>query len=105
MSLHGRKLGILISAPPLAPNFTHGVRLAEAARRLGVDVYLYCIDEAVPGLLSMEVQRLRSEGGKIFGCALAVQARSLKITDEAVLGGLGMVSELMSATDRFVAFT
>jgi sulfur relay (sulfurtransferase) complex TusBCD TusD component (DsrE family) len=105
MIVAGRKLGILVSADPSQPNFTHAIRLAEAARAEGVDVYLYCLDEALPAITSANVQNLRASGAKIFGCAFGAQKRSLQIGEEAVLAGLGMVSEIMSSTDRFVAFS
>src|ERR1700722_12047115 len=43
VSLRGKKLGILLSAPPDRPGFQHGLGLAEAALSVGVEVYLYCI--------------------------------------------------------------
>ena len=45
-----KKLGILVSCDPAHRNFSHAVGLARAAVGRGVQVYLYCIDEAVKGI-------------------------------------------------------
>lgn len=104
MSARGKKLGILLSAPPDQPGFVHGLRLAEAALAEGVDVYLYCIDEAVLGVTDLRLQRLQAAGLKLFGCAYAARRRNFPVTDQVTLAGLAMVSELIAGTDRFVSF-
>jgi sulfur relay (sulfurtransferase) complex TusBCD TusD component (DsrE family) len=104
MSLHGKKLGILISVGPDHPNFSHGVRLAEEALQQGVRVYLYCIDEAVRGVTADGLQALKSRGLNLFACAYAAQRRGIPTGDTAAFAGLGVVSDLMAATDRFVSF-
>ena len=38
--LRGKKLGILLSTAPSERNFRHGLRLAESALAVGIDVYL-----------------------------------------------------------------
>jgi hypothetical protein len=104
-ALRGRKLGILISAKPDHPNFRHGIRLAATALKAGVDVYLYCIDDAVPGVGDPELQELKVSGGlKLFACAYGAQKRSLPINDLAHFAGLTVVSDLIASTDRFVSF-
>lgn len=102
--VRGRKLGILISAPPGESGFRHGLRLAAAALRAGVDVYLYCIDEAVRGLANEELQGLRRDGLKLYACAYGAQRRNLPVNDLATFAGLTVVNDLMSGTDRFVSF-
>ena len=104
MQLRGKKLGLLISVPPDDPNFRHGLRLAETALARGVTVYLYCIDEAVRGLNDEHLQRLHSAGLKLFACAYGAQRRGLAPGDQAVLGGLTILSDLIAATDRFLSF-
>ncbi|MCB1128290.1 MAG: DsrE family protein [Verrucomicrobiae bacterium] len=99
-----RKLGILISARPDAPGFHHGIRLADAALAVGVDVYLYCIDEAVSGVGDPALQRLRERGLKLYACAYGAHRRRLPLTEDATFAGLTVVSDLISGTDRFVAF-
>jgi len=104
MLLRGKKLGLLISVPPGHPNFSHGVRLAETALAQGVDVYLYCIDEAVNALADSQLQRLRTIGLKLFACAYGAQRRHLPLGDQATFGGLTIVNDLIAGTDRFVSF-
>jgi sulfur relay (sulfurtransferase) complex TusBCD TusD component (DsrE family) len=99
-----KKLGILVSARPGAPAFRHGVRLAEAALAAGVDVYLYCIDEAVHGAADPGLQALKARGLKLYACAYGAQRRRLPLDDRATFAGLTVVSDLMAGTDRFVSF-
>src|SRR2546430_16819777 len=104
MPLRGKKLGLLISVPPANPAFRHGVRLAEAALKQGINVYLYCIDEAVNGLTDPELQNLKAGGAHLFACAFGAQQRNIQLTDLATFAGLTVVSELIASTDRFVSF-
>jgi sulfur relay (sulfurtransferase) complex TusBCD TusD component (DsrE family) len=103
-SLHGKKLGLLLTTPPGTPGFQHGVKLAEAALAAGAKVYLYCIDEAVTGVTDARLQTLRERGLHLFGCAYAAQRRRLPLTDAAAFGGLGVLSDLVAETDRFLSF-
>lgn len=102
--MHGKKLGVLISASPELPAFTHGVRFAEAALKSGCDVYVYCIDDAVVGVGRADVQSLRSAGLKLYACAYGAQQRGLPVTEQAAFAGLTVVSDLVAGTDRFVSF-
>jgi hypothetical protein len=104
MSLRGKKLGLLLSTGPGQPGFRHGIRLAEAALASGVQVYLYCVDEAVLGLADSELQSLRARGLHLFACAYGAQRRDIPINDAAVFAGLAVVSDLMAGTDRFLSF-
>ncbi|NBP23446.1 MAG: hypothetical protein EBU81_02580 [Proteobacteria bacterium] len=104
MSFDGKKLGILISAPPEAPAFLHGVRFAEAALRAGCVVYLYCIDLAVAGVGHPELQSLRSRGLKFYACAYGAHHHGIPVDDRATFAGLTVVSDLIASTDRFVSF-
>lgn len=99
-----RKLGILLSTLPELANFRHGVRLAATALEQGVDVYLYCIDDAVRGVADPELQSLRGRGLKLYACAYGAQRRNLPVNDLAAFAGLTIVSDLIASTDRFVAF-
>ena len=102
--LRGRKLGILLSTRPEDPPFRHGVRLAETSLEAGVDVYLYCIDDAVWGVGDADLQRLKTKGLKLYACAYGAQRRKQAIDDRAAFAGLTVVNDLMASTDRFVAF-
>jgi sulfur relay (sulfurtransferase) complex TusBCD TusD component (DsrE family) len=104
MSVRGKKLGVLLSAAPDRPSFSHGVKFAGAALDLGVDVYLYCIDDAVPGVNRPDLQALRARGLKLYACAYGAQRRNLPLNDSAAFAGLTVVSDLVAATDRFVSF-
>lgn len=104
MSLNGKKLGILISCLPDRANFSHGVRLAEAALSLGADVYVYCIDDAVTGVESAALQALRRRGLKLYACAYGAQCRNYPVNDLAVFAGLTVVNDLVVGTDRFISF-
>ena len=104
MDIRGRKLGILISAGPDVPSFTHGVRFAGAALAAGCDVYLYCIDDAVTGVGRADLQALRPSGLKLYACAYGAQQRGLPVSDLAAFAGLTVVSDLVAGTDRFVSF-
>jgi len=102
--LRGKKLGILVSIPPTHANFGRGLSLAETALSEGVDVYLYCIDEAVLGVDESKLQLLRERGLKLYACAYAAQRRGLALTDKAIFSGLSVVSDLIVGTDRFLSF-
>ncbi len=104
MALNGKKLGVLLSTRPDRPGFAHGLRLAEAALARGVDVYLYCIDDAVTGVGDARLQALKARGLKLYACAYGAQRRSLPLNDLATFAGLTIVSDLMAGTDRFVSF-
>jgi sulfur relay (sulfurtransferase) complex TusBCD TusD component (DsrE family) len=104
MAPTGKKLGILVSRPPDHPAFQHGLKLAAAAVNAGATVYLYCIDEAVHGLNDTQLQSLRAAGLRLFACAYAAQQRRIPLSDAAAFSGLSVVTDLITATDRFVSF-
>lgn len=104
MSLSGRKLGLLVAAPPSSPNFRHAIELAAAALRRGVKVYLYCIDEAVRGLGDTGLQSLKQEGLNLFACAYGAQKRGIAVSELAHFSGLATVADIMASTDRFLNF-
>ena len=104
MLLRGKKLGLLLSTPPDQPGFQHGLRLAEAALEEGVEVYLYCVDEAVRGVGEPGLQSLAAHGLKLYVCAYCAQRRGMERNPNAIYAGLAMLSDLISATDRFVSF-
>lgn len=99
-----KKLGILVSASPKRPNFEHGLHLAAAALAAGVDVYLFCIDDAVSGVGDSRLQAMRERGLKLFACAYGAERRGILARQQAVFAGLAVVSDLLSATDRFISF-
>lgn len=104
MSLRGKKLGILLSASPNGTGFWHGLRLAEAALEEGLEVYIYCVDEAVRGLEEPQLERLTARGLKLYACAYGAQRRQIPRNERAAFAGLASLSDLMAATDRFLSF-
>ena len=104
MPLAPKKLGVLISVPPNHPNFTHGVCLAETALAHGMDVYLYCIDEAVRGLGHPRLNQLKADGLKLFACAYGAQRRHVPMSEQATFSGLGLLNDVIASADRFVSF-
>src|SRR5579863_9899964 len=102
MPLRGKKLCVLLSAPPDCAGFQHGLGVAEAAVDAGVEVYLYCIDDGVRGLLEPRLRSLVSRGLKLYGCAYSARQRRLPIDDKSNWAGLALLSDLISATDRTV---
>jgi sulfur relay (sulfurtransferase) complex TusBCD TusD component (DsrE family) len=104
MLLRGKKLGLLLSTSPGQPGFQHGLRLAETALEEGVEVYLYCVDEAVRGVEEPRLLNLAARGLKLYACAYGAQRRGLPRSLHATYSGLALLSDLIAATDRFVSF-
>jgi hypothetical protein len=104
VELRGKKLGVLISCRPEEPGFRHGLRVADAAIKRGVNVYLYCIDEAVKGIADLEVQQLKNAGLNLYACAYGAHKRNLALTEHATFAGLTVVNDIIAGTDRFVCF-
>ena len=104
MQLHGKKLGLLLSASPDAASFRHGVRLAEAALSQGLRVYVYCIDDAVKGLADERLQALKLQGANVFACAYGAERRNIAVSELATFAGLTVVSDFVASTDRFLSF-
>ena len=104
MELRGKKLGVLISCKPDQPGFRHGLRTAAAAMKGGVNVYLYCIDEAVSGVVDPELQALKAKGLNLYACAYGAHKRNIALTEHATFAGLTVVNDIIAGTDRFVSF-
>jgi hypothetical protein len=104
VELRGRKLGVLIACQPDQPGFRHGLRVAAAAMKRGVNVYLYCIDEAVAGVTDPELQNLKAAGLNLYACAYGAHKRNLALTDHATFAGLTVVNDIIAGTDRFLCF-
>jgi hypothetical protein len=104
VELRGKKLGVLIACKPEDPGFRHGLRVADAAMKRGVRVYLYCIDEAVLGVADADLQSLKAAGLSLYACAYGAHKRNLALTDYATFAGLTVVNDIIAGTDRFVCF-
>ena len=104
MDLRGKKLGVLIACAPDQPGFRHGLLTAQAALQRGVNVYLYCIDEAVRGVTDPTLQKLKAEGLNLYACAYGAHKRHQPLSADATFAGLTVVNDLIASTDRFVSF-
>ena len=102
--LAGRKLGVLVSVGSNHPNFEHSLQLAEAAINANVEVFFYCLDDAVTSVENNRLQAMRAAGMRLFACAYGAQQRKLPPSENAIFGGLTMLSDMTYATDRFVSF-
>jgi hypothetical protein len=104
VELRGKKLGVLISCKPEEPGFRHGISLAKAAMEGGVNVYVYCIDEAVRGIQDPTLQLLKNNGMSLYACAYGAHKRSMPLSQDATFAGLTVVNDIIAGTDRFVSF-
>ena len=106
MSLARKKLGVLLSTgPERADNVAAAVGLGAAALDAGGDLYLYLIDDGVSALGDPRVRGLSARGAKLFVCAYGCQKRRIPLEDAADVTycGLVVLTDLINATDRFIA--
>ncbi|MCC7202242.1 MAG: DsrE family protein [Nitrospirae bacterium] len=99
-----RKLGILLSTPPSHKNLETVIGLISSALRNDVTVYLYLDDEGVECIKEKSLIALSGDGLKLSVCAYGAQKKGVEPSDIAVFGGLAVLSELITACDRFIAF-
>ena len=104
MSGEPKKLGLMVSVAPDEPGFDQALGQAEEGLAKGEKVYLYCIDDAVPGIGDPRLAKLREDGLNLFGCAYSMRQRKLPLDDSAVFSGLSVLSDIMADTDRFESF-
>ena len=103
-----RKLGLLLSTAPSNGGIETIVRLAEAAIRQGIEVYLYLIDEGVKGFTDARFNRLLDGGVKMSICAYGCQQHGVStqnVDSRVSLSGLVVLSGIIDGCDRFLAFT
>ena len=94
----------MLSTGPDHPNLATAIGLSDAALQAGADVYLYLIDEGVLAVEDPRFQRLRDSGLKLFACAYGAQRlRVATKDDKATYCGLVVLSNIVSACDRFLA--
>lgn len=99
-----RALGILLSTGPENANLSTAVHLSDAALKADVDVYLYLIDRGVLTVDDPRFEPLRGSGLKLFACAYGAQQHGVERKDDkATYCGLVVLSNIVSACDRFVA--
>jgi sulfur relay (sulfurtransferase) complex TusBCD TusD component (DsrE family) len=106
--MRAQKLGLLLSTAPTNKNIDTVVQLSEAALRQGIEVYLYLIDEGVKGFTDARFGRLLDGGVKMSVCAYGCQQHGVStqhVDSRASLSGLVVLSGIIDACDRFLAFT
>jgi len=102
------KLGLLLSTPPTHPSVETVIQLSQAALRRGIDVYLYLIDEGVKTATDQRYLSLIDAGVKMSVCAYGCQQHGIPtvmVDSRVSLSGLVVLSGIIDACDRFLAFT
>jgi hypothetical protein len=100
----GKSLGILLTVHPNDPNFAKGISLAQKALNHKLEVYLYCLGEAVFGVSDTNLQSLRSQGLRLFACAYGARKLGVPCKDQAIFCGLSVLSDILSGTDQCASF-
>ena len=105
MDLTRKKLGLLLSTGPDHANLETAVGLAQATLDRGAQLYLYLIDDGVRALDDPRVPALAARGAKLFVCAFGCQRRRIPLRDDPSVTycGLVVLTDILNATDRFVA--
>jgi hypothetical protein len=105
MNAPRKKLGVLLSTGPEHPNLATAVGLADAALASGTDLYLYLIDDGVAALEHPRIAGLPGRGARLFVCAYGCQKRRIPLREAegVTYCGLVVLTDLINATDRFVA--
>ena len=105
MDLRKKKLGLMLSTGPEHPNLDTAVGLSQAVLDRGAAVYLYLIDDGVRALDDARLRALPARGAKLFVCAYGCQKRRIPLEDSETITycGLVVLTDLLNATDRFVA--
>lgn len=105
MDLAKKKFGVLLSTGPEHPNLATAVGLAQAALDRGADLYLYLIDDGVRVIEDPRIRALPGRGAKLFVCAYGCQKRRIPLQDSPDLTycGLVVLTDIINATDRFIA--
>ena len=106
MDLSKKKFGMLLSTgPEHATNLDTTVGLSQAALARGAELYLYLIDDGVRALDDARVRALPDRGARLFVCAYGCQKRRLPLAhaDRVTYCGLVVLTDLINATERFVA--
>jgi hypothetical protein len=100
-----KKLGLLLSTGPEHPNVETALGLGGAALDHGTDLYLYLIDDGVAALRDARIRGLATRGAKLFVCAYGCQKRRIPLEDspEVTYCGLVVLTDIINATDRFIA--
>ncbi len=99
-----KKLGILLSTPPSDKNIETVIGLITSALRNDISAYLYLDDEGVECIRDSRLLALSKDGLRLSVCAYGAQKKGIEPSEIAMFSGLAVLSELISACDRFLAF-
>ncbi len=99
-----RTLGILLAVAPEEGSFDYATGLASSAQEGDTQVYLYLLDDAVRAASLPEINQLIERGVKVSACAYAARKREIDLNDSVTFGGLGLLNDIITKTDRFVGF-
>ncbi len=105
--MENRKLGILLSTAPSNPNIETVIGLCTAALHKEIAVFLYLIDEGVHAVKDHRLVRLSDKGLKVYACAYGCQQHGIPtstVHPAISLCGLVVLSNIVNACDRFLAF-
>jgi len=97
-----QKLGILLSTAPQHPNLKTALGLLDVALQKDMRCYLYLVDEGVKNINEAQIKTLTQKGLKLFLCAYGAQRYHIPVSEQAVFGGLVVLSDLVKGCDRFV---
>jgi sulfur relay (sulfurtransferase) complex TusBCD TusD component (DsrE family) len=104
-----RKLGILILSEPKAGDLQTVLGLCQAAQKMGVEVEVFLMGDAVYHLGNSELGAFAQQGVKISFCALNAMERSLHERPHYPWGieeGTQYhLASILEGSDRFLAFT
>ncbi|MFQ5827755.1 MAG: DsrE family protein [Candidatus Methylomirabilia bacterium] len=100
-----RKLGLMLSTKPDAPNLQTAVGLTRTALERGADVYRYLIDDGVYAKDRPEIRELARRGAKLFVCAYGCQRRGVPLSEPETFtySGLVVLTDLINGCERFLA--
>jgi hypothetical protein len=104
---HGQpsSLGVLLAISPSRPAFP--ALLSYLRKRIEQDAptYLYALDEGGAAIVSPELIQLSRDGLRLFCCSQAAARWNVAHHQEITRAGLGLLDDLMVATDRFLVLT
>ncbi len=68
-------------------------------------LYVYCLDQGTTCLNSLFLNQLKSKGARVFACAKSACEHHVPVQDQATFGGLGLLTDLLLATDQFISLS
>jgi sulfur relay (sulfurtransferase) complex TusBCD TusD component (DsrE family) len=98
-------IGLFVATPPGSRKTEAALEIAEKAVLSGQKVLIFFYRPGVMNLRDERYVKLLDRGATIYACSQSCQAQGITaIPDNIVLGELGLLSNLMSGCQKFVAF-